>query len=116
VRERIVIERSGEVLASRLRRARTGKERRKGLLGGPRLEPGEALVIDHAFQVHTFGMDYPIDIVFCNKDWVVKHIVRSMRPGRLSRFVLSGRYAVELPSGAVADRVARGDRLLITEG
>lgn len=112
--ERILVERSGAVLADRLRWARSGKQRRKGLLGSPPLQPREALIVERAFQVHTIGMSYPIDVVFCNRKWVVKHVVRSMRPGRLTRFVFGGRYAVELPAGVVDERVRVGDRLLVT--
>jgi uncharacterized membrane protein (UPF0127 family) len=61
-------------------------------------------------------MSWPIDVVFCTKSWAVKHIVRSMVPGRLSRVVLGARYAIELPAGAAGDDLRIGDRLTVEEG
>lgn len=104
------------MLADRARWARTGKERRKGLIGAPPLESGEGLIVDRSPQVHTFGMSWSIDVVFCTKSWTVKHIVRSMVPGRLSRVVLGARYAVELPEGAAGDDLQVGDPLTVEEG
>jgi uncharacterized membrane protein (UPF0127 family) len=115
VATRITIDTTGRVLADRARWARTGKERRKGLIGSPPLEPGEGLIIDRSPQVHTFRMSWPIDVVFCTKSWNVKHIVRSMVPGRLSRIVLGARYAIELPAGTTGDDLEVGDRLTVQD-
>jgi uncharacterized protein len=103
----------GRVLADRARWPQTGRERRKGLLGTSSLSAGEGVILERAYQVHTFGMSYPIDVVFCTKDWEVVHVVDSMKTQRLGRFVLRGYYAVELPAGTAS--VARGDRLDVTE-
>jgi uncharacterized membrane protein (UPF0127 family) len=90
------------------------KERRKGLIGSPPLQPDEALIIVGGFQVHTFQMEFPIDVVFCTKQWVVKHIVRSMAPGRLTRIVIGARYAIELPAGSVPVNLTRGAQLIVS--
>jgi uncharacterized membrane protein (UPF0127 family) len=111
---RITIERTGAVLADRARWARTGKERRRGLIGSPPLEPGEGLIIDHSPQVHTFRIKYPIDVVFCTKSWRVRHVVHAMASGRLSRVVVGARYAIEMPAGA-AHEVSSGDRLIVED-
>jgi uncharacterized protein len=105
---------SGSVLATNARWARTMKERRKGLIGSPPLQPGEALIIVAGFQVHTLQMDFPIDVVFCTKQWVVKHIVPSMAPARLTRIVIGARYAIELPAGSVPANLARGAQLIVS--
>lgn len=70
-------------------------------------------MIPGAFQVHTFGMSYPIDVVFCSRAWIVKRVVTNMKPGRISRPSVA-RYAVELTAGrALAVRV--GDRLVVDQ-
>ncbi len=74
------------------------------------LEPQEALIIERAKQVHSFGMAYPIDVLFCDAEWKVRHKVSSMKPTRVTRFVWRARYAVEMVAGA-ADEVAVGDFL-----
>jgi uncharacterized protein len=115
VSTRIAIQRTGRALADRARWARTGRERRKGLLGSPPLQPGDGLIIDRSPQIHTFRMSWPIDVVFCTSSWEIRHMVRSMVPGRLSRFVLGARYAIELPEGTLGEDVRIGDRLMVGE-
>lgn len=102
---------SGELLATRVRWARTPAARARGLLTGPPLESGEAIVLEPARQVHTFGLGYPIDVVFCDRAGRILHLVRAMRPRRVTRFVRGARYAIELPSGAVPAALRVGDAL-----
>lgn len=101
------------VVADRVRWARSPAERARGLLGAP-LGPGEALVIEPARQVHTFGMRYAIDVCFCDRAWRVLHVVGPMRPRRITRWVFRARYAVEVAAGAL-DGVAAGDQLSLRE-
>ena len=90
--------------------ARTRRERRRGLIGSPPLSHGSGFVIEYARQVHTFGMKYSIDVVFCDGEWKVRHIVRDLRPSRVTRLVFRARFVIELPSGAAAG-LKVGDRL-----
>ena len=114
VTTQITVADSGFVLADDARWARTRRERRKGLIGSPPLQHGEALIILGGWQVHSFRMDFAIDVVFCNKTWIVKHVVHSMVPSRVSRLVLGARYAIELPSNSVPQGLARGARLIVS--
>lgn len=100
------------MLAERVWWARSSKERRRGLLDLASLGEGDALVIERAPQVHTFGMSYAIDVAFCTKDFVVVHIVRDMKPRRITRWVPRGRVAIELCAGTARDLVV-GDRLVV---
>jgi uncharacterized membrane protein (UPF0127 family) len=100
----------GRVIVTDARWARTRRDKRRGLIGSPPLAGASGLVIERARQIHTFGMDYPIDVVFCDEDWQVRHIVHNMRPARLTRVVLRARYVLELPAGA-ASGLNVGDRL-----
>lgn len=101
---------TGEVLATRVRWARTFRERMRGLIGSE-IGPDEALII-RAAQVHTFFMSYSIDVVFCDGSWRVVHVVHGMRPDRVSRWARGARYAIEMRAG-IAGRVAAGDRLAV---
>lgn len=101
------------VIAHRVRWARSPVERARGLLGHP-LGPREALVIEPARQVHTFGMRYAIDVCFCDREWRVLHVVTHMRPRRITRWVLGARYAVEVEAGGL-EGVAPGDQLSLSE-
>lgn len=76
---------------------------------------GEALVLEPAKQVHTFGMKYPIDVVFCNSRGTILHARRHLRPGRLTRVVLASRFVVELGAGSLPEDLGRGDRLRLVQ-
>jgi uncharacterized membrane protein (UPF0127 family) len=84
----------------------------RGLLGR-RLAAGQALVIPGARQVHTFGMRYAIDVLFCDDRSVVHHAVIRMAPRRITRWVGRARYAIELPGGT-AENVRVGERLVFS--
>ena len=99
------------VVADRVGVAATRAERAVGLLSKSGLEPGEALWIVPSRGVHTWGMRFPIDVIFAKRDGRVVKICRHVGPWRL--LFGWGAYAtVELPNGAI-DRsgVAVGDRL-----
>jgi uncharacterized membrane protein (UPF0127 family) len=102
----------GEVLAEKAAVAETPASRRRGLLGTDSLPHGAGLLIVPCRNVHTFGMRYPIDVVFVDETWTVRHIVHAMKPGRLSALVFASRAALELPAGkAVETGTAKGDAL-----
>lgn len=77
--------------------------RAKGLLGRDGLDRVEGLWISPCRQVHTFGMRFPIDVVFLDRDSKVLHTVEGMRSGRMSRWVWRAAGALELASGVLAD-------------
>jgi hypothetical protein len=60
-------------------------------------------------------MRYPIDVVFCDRSWVVRHVARNLRPRRMTRWVWGARYAVELPAGVIGPDLKRGDRLVVEQ-
>lgn len=89
-----------EIMGVRACVARSFAARARGLIGRPKLPPGEGLLILKCNAIHTLFMAYPIDAVFLDRhDRVVKR-VGNIRPWRL--FVWGGWRAVkvlETPSG-----------------
>lgn len=102
------------VVADRCVWATRPGERTKGLIGRDRLDKGEAMILRPGRQVHTFGMKHPIDVLFCTRDWEVVHIVRGMRPRRVTRLLWRAVNVVELGAGEAA-LVSVGDRLAVEE-
>jgi len=87
--------------------------RLRGLLGTDSLPAGTGLVIEPCNSVHTFGMNYPIDVVFADGQNRVLKAVTGLRPRRAA-VCRASRYAVELPAGTVARTgTAAGDYLNI---
>lgn len=101
-------------MAERVEVARGFSRRGRGLLGRPPLGPGEALVIDPARSVHTFGMRYSIDVCFCDAGWVVVRVVPDMRPRRVTRWVRRARFVVEMAAGSMPP-LRPGDQLSLEE-
>ena len=113
VPDRLVVFRTGEVLADNVIWARTHRERARGLLGKRPLRGAEAMIFENARQVHTFGMTYPIDVIFCDCDWKVLHVARSMSRARVTRWVWRARYAIELRADSVPSDLTRGEVLAL---
>ncbi len=100
------------VLGDKIDVADTSSKRRTGLLRHTGLAPGEGLWIVPSESVHTFGMKFPIDVVFVNKK---KRVVK-VRPNMVKRRIalaLTAHSVVELPVGAIeATGTAPGDELV----
>jgi len=92
----------GATLASKVRLADTPAARRTGLLKHDRLEAGEGLWIYPTQAIHTFGMKFPIDVVFIDKQMRVRRVYQNLAPYRLTTLVWSAQSALELPSGSLA--------------
>jgi hypothetical protein len=60
----------------------TRRERRRGLLGGPRLAADEAMLFERTRSVHTIGMRFEIAAVLLDGELRVRGVVR-LRPGRI---------------------------------
>ena len=99
------------VLAHRVEVADNGATRRKGLLGRDGLPAGEGLWIVPCESVHTFGMKFPIDLIYLDRSRKVKKVRSSVLPWRLSA-CLSAHSVVELASGTIHMTQTRpGDKL-----
>jgi hypothetical protein len=92
----------GTLLASRLEVADSGPKRNKGLLGRKGLAPGEGLWIVPCESVHTFFMQFPIDLVYLDRKNKVRKVRGSVPPWRLSA-CLTAHSILELPAGIIND-------------
>jgi len=107
---------SGAAVARSVEHAKNMWARSRGLLGRKGLAPGEGLLLDPCSGIHTFGMAFPIDAVFLNRAGEVVHLVRSMSPFRMSRYVFSARTVLELRAGTIQESEIRvGDRLVFED-
>jgi uncharacterized protein len=99
------------LLGDRIGMADTSAKRRTGLLKHTGLERGEGLWIAPSEAVHTFGMKFPIDVLFLDKKRRVLKIRHAMPRSRMA-FCLTAHSVLELPSGtAGAMQTAVGDQL-----
>ena len=90
----------GTVLATCLEIADSGSKRNKGLLGRKGLAAGEGLWIIPCESVHTFFMQFPIDLVYLDRKNRIKKVRNAVGPWRLSA-CLSAHSIMELPAGTI---------------
>ncbi len=84
-----------------------------GLLNRGQLGRGEGLLLDRCYGIHTFGMRFPIDVLFLDKDLRVIRAVKALPPYRTC-VVKKSVYVLEVPTGALdASRTTEGDQIQI---
>ena len=92
--------------------ASTAVQKAKGLLGRDCLEDGQGLLFRPAASLHTFFMQFPIDIIYADKAGKVLKLAPCVRPFKLVAAPLRSFYALELPDGAIERSGTRvGDHL-----
>ena len=92
----------GATLAANVQVADTPRSRRIGLLHHATLGPEEGLWIYPTWAIHTFGMRFPIDVVFLDRHLRVRRIYHRLAPFRLTSPVWGARSVLELASGSLA--------------
>ncbi|MEI6085170.1 MAG: DUF192 domain-containing protein [Verrucomicrobiota bacterium] len=91
-----------KTLADRCRFANSVFKRMIGLLNRASLAPGEGLLLDRCYGIHTIGMRFAIDVLFLDRDLHVMRAVSALPPFRTC-VVRQAVYVLELPVGAIAE-------------
>jgi hypothetical protein len=105
--------RTGEWVVTRLESAFDSTARRRGLLGRTGLAPGAGLVIAPTNAVHTFWMQFDIDVVFVRRDGRVIRVSRDLRPRRVA-VALKAFAVIEVQGGSMRGLDIRpGDHLRV---
>lgn len=87
----------------------------RGLLDRTSLAEGEGMWFPRCRLIHTFGMKFPIDLVYLDERHQVCKVVEGLRPGRLSA-CLAADSVIELDFGAAeALGLCRGTKLKIVD-
>lgn len=76
-------------------------ERMRGLLGRPALGPRDGMLLPHCGMIHTFGMRYPIDVVYLDRGNRVLKVTTALAPGRMD-WHWRARTVLELAAGGAA--------------
>jgi uncharacterized membrane protein (UPF0127 family) len=107
-----VVNRTRQIqLAHSIEVADNASTRKKGLLGRRTIVVGEGLWIVPCEAIHTFGMKFSIDLVFLDRNKIVKKVRHDVAPGRIS-VCFSAHSVIELASGSVRlTGTAPGDEL-----
>jgi uncharacterized membrane protein (UPF0127 family) len=110
---RLLIAESNVELACRIETAFESKARKRGLLGRSTFPTGSAIVIAPCNAVHTFWMEFPIDVLFVDRQGRLLNAVAALRPWRLAACV-SAFAVIELPAHTAARHaLGPGDRVVV---
>jgi uncharacterized membrane protein (UPF0127 family) len=105
---------TGRLVAGNVRVASTCLARTIGLLGERSLPSEQGLLLIPCASVHTFGMQFAIDILFLDRQNRVLRVFPSVGPCRVRIGPRGTRSALELSAGATSDAgVAVGDCLAV---
>jgi uncharacterized membrane protein (UPF0127 family) len=106
----------GTVLGEAIEVAVTSAQRAKGLLGRDCLTDGQGLLFKGTSSLHTFFMQFPIDIVFIDKKGKVLKSARNVKPFKVVLAPFRSYFALELPVGSVDWSSTRvGDHVMFLE-
>lgn len=101
-----------KVLAENAMIATSLLSRLKGLLGRLSLAKGEGFIISDCGSIHTFFMNFAIDVIFLNYEHTVVRIKKSLVPFRLLDCPFTGNITIELPVGTIdVSGTEVGDRI-----
>ncbi len=92
---------SGQVLAEEVWVAETFYRRLKGLMFSAELPSGCCLHIRPCRSVHTFFMNYSIDVVHIDAKYRIVGLEKHMNPGKLGAVFPHSESVIEMPAGSI---------------
>ena len=98
---RIINRTRGTVVGSRVAVASGWWSRLRGFLGRPQPNEGEGILLVSCNMVHTFGMTFPLDVLFLSAEGEVLDIAGHLQPWKRSARVGAARYVLEVPAGTI---------------
>jgi uncharacterized protein len=109
---RVVNRTRGTVVGSQITVADTWWQRARGYLGRQRPDEGEGLLLVPCNGIHTYGMTFPLDVLFLDRHGRVLESAPRVRPWRQPLRVQAARYVLEVPEGTIeATGTCKGDEL-----
>lgn len=111
---RLLIKDKNTELASDVIVADSFVARSKGLLGRDSLEDKKTLWIHRCNSIHTWFMKFSIDVVFVDKNLIVRSVHQNVAPWRLILPVWRARSVFEFNGGALEGiQITQGDQLYV---
>lgn len=88
--------------------------RLRGLLGKVRLRSNEGLWVVPSHGIHTFGLMFPIDVIYLDTQLRVVHLIEGLGPLRIASIRLDTESVLELPAKSIyLSSTQLGDQLKI---
>ena len=82
----------------RVKKAKTFLESTIGLIRAPKPFP---LLLRTRFGIHTFGVNFPIDVLILDDQHTVVRLKKNLTPNRIFLWPPKWQWVVELPEGTI---------------
>ena len=92
---------NGQIIAHEVIHANTFWKRLKGLMFTKHFSPGLAVHIQPCQSIHTFFMNYNIDVLYLDDDLSIVSLTENMKTWKFGKVVKSSTSVVELPEGTI---------------
>ncbi len=108
---KLIHAKTNSVIVEHLKNADSFMGRLMGLMFTKSLKKEEGLLIKECRSIHTFFMNYSLDVVFVNKKMKIVKIIRNMKPRRMTPIYFTANHVIEINAGTLPDFVKEGDVL-----
>ncbi|SFQ69411.1 hypothetical protein SAMN04488577_1119 [Bacillus sp. cl95] len=92
---------NGKEMASIVTKADTFFRRLKGLMFTQNFHEGHGLLIQPCQSIHTFFMNYSIDVLYVSEDFEIVGMDETMKPAMVGKFHRRAVSVLELPAGTI---------------
>ena len=100
------------ILGEKVFIASTFLERLKGLMFDNDLgQEFDGMLIKHCNSIHTFFMNYKIDVLFLSNNLRVVKVIRDIKPWRVTKIYFKASQVLELRGGSLPSSIVEGDLL-----
>ncbi|MFC5711403.1 DUF192 domain-containing protein [Thalassorhabdus alkalitolerans] len=107
---------TNEIIVEKVQGAYSFGKRLKGLMFTKSIPEDYGLHIDPCPSIHTFFMNFPIDVLYLNRQNEIVGIDEELKPGKVGRRIPKARSVIELPAGRVqASSIAVGQTVAIVD-
>lgn len=101
----------GEMICAKVKIADNIFSRLLGLMFSQDLPADEGLLISPCNSIHTFFMNYSLDIIFLDKQFCVVKVIYDMRPWKISWMYFKACQVLEMKAGSLKTNLAVGEKL-----
>ena len=108
---KIIGKKNNRVIAENAIVATTFFERAIGLMFSKHMDGFDGLIINPCKSIHTFFMNYPIDVLFLDERYKIVKIKRKIDPWRITPIYFRATQVVELYGGSLSLSVEEKEEL-----
>ncbi|MDF2857114.1 MAG: hypothetical protein K0Q87_2965 [Neobacillus sp.] len=105
---------NGAELANHVSTADTFFRRLKGLMFTESLPAGHGLLIKPCQSIHTFFMNYSIDVLYLSDNLEIVGMDEAIKPSKVGKYQKRAASVLELPAGTIRKTGAKIGHYLLT--